>query len=174
MPFAVVCGPNAMGHGEPAPWGPLSVLQARHATPWALAVPWVVFLNDVLPYASLSEPRDDWRCAPRGMGPGPQSGDTVTPTVRTVVPEVRGVVTFPAVIRPWQAIANKRQNEISSSQLFASISQPLVSRGTRIRGSKLPYGRRTGLFQREGGLPRPPLGACSTGATPPVGGLSEG
>ncbi|GBG27824.1 Alpha-L-fucosidase [Hondaea fermentalgiana] len=28
---------------------------------WTGSLPWIVFLNDVLPYASLAEPRDDWR-----------------------------------------------------------------------------------------------------------------
>jgi hypothetical protein len=36
-------------------------LQARNATPWARAVPWEVFLNDVLPYAVLNEARENWR-----------------------------------------------------------------------------------------------------------------
>lgn len=36
-------------------------LQARHRFPWAQAVPEPVFLNDVLPYASVDEPRDLWR-----------------------------------------------------------------------------------------------------------------
>lgn len=36
-------------------------LQARYTHPWAVRVPWSLFLNDVLPYASLDEPRDDWR-----------------------------------------------------------------------------------------------------------------
>jgi hypothetical protein len=36
-------------------------LQARHAHAWAAAVPWPLFLNDVLPYACLDEPRDAWR-----------------------------------------------------------------------------------------------------------------
>ena len=31
------------------------------AAPWAAQVPPAIFLNDVLPYASLSEQRDDWR-----------------------------------------------------------------------------------------------------------------
>ena len=36
-------------------------LQARRATPWAQAVPWEIFLNDVLPYASITEEVDKWR-----------------------------------------------------------------------------------------------------------------
>uniref|UniRef100_A0A7S3LRB2 Transglutaminase-like domain-containing protein n=1 Tax=Aplanochytrium stocchinoi TaxID=215587 RepID=A0A7S3LRB2_9STRA len=38
-------------------------LVARQCFPWASAtnVPWNVFLNEVLPYASLAEPRDNWR-----------------------------------------------------------------------------------------------------------------
>eukprot|EP00300_Choanocystis_sp_HF-7_P025014 c26637_g1_i1.p1 GENE.c26637_g1_i1~~c26637_g1_i1.p1 ORF type:complete len:300 (+),score=60.04 c26637_g1_i1:45-944(+) len=36
-------------------------LEARYATDWAQQVPWDIFLNDVLPYASLTEPRDPWR-----------------------------------------------------------------------------------------------------------------
>lgn len=37
-------------------------LEARAATKWAQDVPWELFLNDVLPYAVLGEPRDgDWR-----------------------------------------------------------------------------------------------------------------
>jgi len=35
--------------------------EAREKFPWAKAVPENVFLNDVLPYASLNEPRDPWR-----------------------------------------------------------------------------------------------------------------
>ncbi len=34
---------------------------ARTNFPWAKAVPERIFLNDVLPYASLDEPRDPWR-----------------------------------------------------------------------------------------------------------------
>jgi predicted esterase len=36
-------------------------LEARKKFPWAAAVPERMFLNDVLPYASLDEPRDPWR-----------------------------------------------------------------------------------------------------------------
>ena len=32
-------------------------LKARHRTPWAAAVPWTEFLNYVLPYAIVDEPR---------------------------------------------------------------------------------------------------------------------
>lgn len=35
--------------------------KARNMSEWATAVPNEIFLNDVLPYASLSEPREDWR-----------------------------------------------------------------------------------------------------------------
>ena len=35
--------------------------QARKNFPWAAAVPERMFFNDVLPYASLDEPRDPWR-----------------------------------------------------------------------------------------------------------------
>ncbi|MEC9091341.1 MAG: transglutaminase-like domain-containing protein [Planctomycetota bacterium] len=36
-------------------------IQARNQTVWAQAVPEAVFLNDVLPYASINERRDRWR-----------------------------------------------------------------------------------------------------------------
>lgn len=36
-------------------------LQARREFPWAAALPDSVFLNEVLPYASLNERRDNWR-----------------------------------------------------------------------------------------------------------------
>jgi len=36
-------------------------LEARAAAPWAAAVPWPLFLEAVLPHASLDEPRDEWR-----------------------------------------------------------------------------------------------------------------
>ncbi|HUC84379.1 MAG TPA: sugar-binding protein, partial [Candidatus Acidoferrales bacterium] len=36
-------------------------LQARQEFPWAKALPEQVFFNEVLPYASLDEPRDPWR-----------------------------------------------------------------------------------------------------------------
>jgi len=36
-------------------------LEARDATAFATAVPWPLFLNDVLPYAVMSEPRTAWR-----------------------------------------------------------------------------------------------------------------
>jgi hypothetical protein len=36
-------------------------LRARMEFPWARAVPEEIFLNDVLPYAVLDEPRDPWR-----------------------------------------------------------------------------------------------------------------
>ena len=36
-------------------------LAARTNFPWAKAVPERIFVNDVLPYASLDEPRDPWR-----------------------------------------------------------------------------------------------------------------
>ncbi len=35
--------------------------QAMQAAPWAKAIPTELFLNDVLPYASVNEPRDNWR-----------------------------------------------------------------------------------------------------------------
>lgn len=35
--------------------------QARREFPWAREIPEDIFLNDVLPYASLDEARDDWR-----------------------------------------------------------------------------------------------------------------
>ena len=34
---------------------------ARAAAPWSAQIPEEIFLNDVLPYASLNERRDDWR-----------------------------------------------------------------------------------------------------------------
>ncbi len=36
-------------------------LEAREKFPWAKALPERMFFNDVLPYASLDEPRDPWR-----------------------------------------------------------------------------------------------------------------
>jgi hypothetical protein len=36
-------------------------MEARRRFPWARQVPEELFLNDVLPYASLDEPRDPWR-----------------------------------------------------------------------------------------------------------------
>jgi predicted esterase len=36
-------------------------LEARKTFPWAAALPERTFLNEVLPYASLDEPRDPWR-----------------------------------------------------------------------------------------------------------------
>jgi hypothetical protein len=36
-------------------------LAARRAHAWAANVPWPLFLNDVLPYACLDEPREVWR-----------------------------------------------------------------------------------------------------------------
>jgi transglutaminase-like putative cysteine protease/predicted esterase len=36
-------------------------LEARNKFPWARSVPERMFFNDVLPYASLDEPRDPWR-----------------------------------------------------------------------------------------------------------------
>jgi poly(3-hydroxybutyrate) depolymerase len=36
-------------------------LQARQTFPWAKTVPEKMYFNDVLPYASLDEPRDEWR-----------------------------------------------------------------------------------------------------------------
>jgi poly(3-hydroxybutyrate) depolymerase len=36
-------------------------LEAREHFPWAKSVPERIFFNDVLPYASLDEPRDAWR-----------------------------------------------------------------------------------------------------------------
>lgn len=39
----------------------MHALRARSAYSWASDVPWHVFLNDVLPYASLTEPRQPFR-----------------------------------------------------------------------------------------------------------------
>lgn len=36
-------------------------LEARDTFPFAAAVPWHIFLNDVLPYSVLAEPRNPWR-----------------------------------------------------------------------------------------------------------------
>ncbi|HEY4416548.1 MAG TPA: sugar-binding protein [Verrucomicrobiae bacterium] len=36
-------------------------MTARHQFPWAATVPERIYFNDVLPYASLDEPRDPWR-----------------------------------------------------------------------------------------------------------------
>src|SRR5208282_1081098 len=36
-------------------------LQARQTFPWEKTVSEKMFFNDVLPYASLDEPRDEWR-----------------------------------------------------------------------------------------------------------------
>lgn len=35
--------------------------EARREFQWAKSVPWKIFVNDVLPYAALTEPRDPWR-----------------------------------------------------------------------------------------------------------------
>lgn len=34
--------------------------RARKASPWKYGVPYDIFLNDVLPYASINEARDPW------------------------------------------------------------------------------------------------------------------
>ena len=36
-------------------------LKARHAAPWGKSIPEAIFLNDVLPYATFNERRDNWR-----------------------------------------------------------------------------------------------------------------
>lgn len=36
-------------------------LEARQRFPWAREVPWEIFLNDVVPYATTTETRDPWR-----------------------------------------------------------------------------------------------------------------
>ncbi|MBK1876069.1 transglutaminase domain-containing protein [Pelagicoccus mobilis] len=36
-------------------------LSARESSPWGQRVPWLLFLNYVLPYANLDETREDWR-----------------------------------------------------------------------------------------------------------------
>ena len=36
-------------------------LDVRSRFPWAGKVPWEVYENDVLPYAVVNEPRDEWR-----------------------------------------------------------------------------------------------------------------
>lgn len=38
-------------------------LNTRNMFPWGSLIPDAIFLNDVLPYASLTEPRDNWRSA---------------------------------------------------------------------------------------------------------------
>ena len=38
-----------------------AALQTRTTYPWGHSIPDIIFLNDVLPYASLREPRDLWR-----------------------------------------------------------------------------------------------------------------
>jgi hypothetical protein len=43
---------------------------ARLHAPWGPTVPWQVFLNDVLPYACLREPRDEWRPLFASVMPG--------------------------------------------------------------------------------------------------------
>eukprot|EP00884_Botryococcus_braunii_P010761 jgi/Botrbrau1/19687/Bobra.0003s0048.1 len=52
-------------------------LEARVAKPWAQQVPWDLFLNDVLPYASLDEPREDWRAGMRAKV-APLTGNSST------------------------------------------------------------------------------------------------
>lgn len=54
---------GSMGHHKLQQHARLA-LAARHAHSWAKAVPWPLFLNDVLPYRALDEPIDselDWR-----------------------------------------------------------------------------------------------------------------
>ena len=36
-------------------------LAARDQFPWAAQVPWELYENNVLPYAVVNEPRDEWR-----------------------------------------------------------------------------------------------------------------
>jgi len=36
-------------------------LMARQQLPYSASVPWNIFLNNILPYYTLSEPRDNWR-----------------------------------------------------------------------------------------------------------------
>lgn len=36
-------------------------LKARQQNEWAKSIPWSLFQNDVLPYAVIDEPRDEWR-----------------------------------------------------------------------------------------------------------------
>jgi transglutaminase-like putative cysteine protease/pimeloyl-ACP methyl ester carboxylesterase len=42
-------------------------LEARERFPWAKSVPERIYFNDVLPYASLDEPRDPWRAEFYGL-----------------------------------------------------------------------------------------------------------
>lgn len=43
-------------------------MKARQEFPWAKSVPERIYFNDVLPYASLDEPRDPWRAQFYAMG----------------------------------------------------------------------------------------------------------
>src|SRR5258708_13646269 len=52
--------------------------KARTNFPWARAISEPMFLNDVLPYASLDEPRDEWRTDFYRL-PGPIVRDCKTP-----------------------------------------------------------------------------------------------
>ena len=53
-------------------------LEARDEFPWAKDVPERIFFNDVLPYASLDEPRDPWRADFYKLAPAKSC--TIAPT----------------------------------------------------------------------------------------------
>jgi hypothetical protein len=70
-PEVVACAKFLLVTMPAADWGKLApdflavnireALAARRAHAWAAKVPWPLFLNDVLPYACLDEPREAWR-----------------------------------------------------------------------------------------------------------------
>jgi len=70
-PEVVACAKFLLVTMPAADWGKLppdflavnirEALAARRAHAWAAKVPWPLFLNDVLPYACLDEPREAWR-----------------------------------------------------------------------------------------------------------------
>lgn len=88
-------------------------LAARAATPWAAAVPWDIFLNDVLPYSSLDEPRDNWRPLFHGLfTPLVSRARTATEAAQVLNEAIWGIwgIRFkggqtPAIMSPTQTIA---------------------------------------------------------------------
>ncbi len=60
-------------------------LRARHEFPWAAALPDSIFLNEVLPYAVVDEPREDWREKFYGIfAPKVQGATTIQDAIRLV------------------------------------------------------------------------------------------
>lgn len=95
-----------------------TALEARELFPWAKQVPWDIYANDVLPYAVVNEPRDEWRT---------QFLQTFTPIVATCKTGAEAVLAIASQIQHILNVKYSTERRIPHQGVRESLQSGKVS-----------------------------------------------